>query len=38
MNHIEGEFEGLNDTMLYYQAWLPENDPKAIIIGVHGFA
>ncbi|HDZ18197.1 hypothetical protein LCGC14_0718010 [marine sediment metagenome] len=38
MNRIEGEFEGVNDIKLYYQAWLPEKDPKAIIIAAHGFA
>ncbi|KKM19517.1 hypothetical protein LCGC14_1654860 [marine sediment metagenome] len=38
MNHIEGEFEGVNGLKLFYQAWLPENEPKAIIIALHGFA
>ena len=38
MNHIEGEFEGINGLKLFYQAWLPENEPKAIIIALHGFA
>jgi acylglycerol lipase len=37
MKNLEGEFEGVDGTKLYYQAWVPEN-PKAIVQVVHGFA
>lgn len=37
MNHIESEFEGQKEFKIYYQAWLPEEKPKAIIQLVHGF-
>ena len=37
MNYLEGEFEGVDGTKLYYQVWLPEN-PKAVVQVVHGFA
>ena len=37
MKNLEGEFEGVDGTKLYYQAWLPEN-PKAIVQLIHGFA
>ncbi len=37
MNHIEGEYEGVDGIKLYYQAWLPEN-PKAVVQVIHGFA
>ncbi|MHA2283806.1 MAG: alpha/beta hydrolase [Promethearchaeota archaeon] len=38
MRHIEGNFKGVDETKLYFQAWLPENDPKSIILSAHGFA
>lgn len=38
MRHIEGDFKGEDETKLYFQAWLPDNEPKAIIISAHGFA
>ncbi|TXT59245.1 MAG: Phospholipase YtpA [Promethearchaeota archaeon] len=38
MNHIQGEFIGENNLKIYYQAWLPDQNPKAIIQIVHGFA
>jgi alpha-beta hydrolase superfamily lysophospholipase len=37
MDHIEGNFEGIDGIKLYYQAWIPDN-PKAVIQVVHGFA
>ena len=37
MNHIEGEYEGVDGIKLYYQAWLPEN-PKAVVQVIHSFA
>jgi alpha-beta hydrolase superfamily lysophospholipase len=35
MNQIEGEFKGIKDLKIYYQAWIPES-PKAVIQLVHG--
>ncbi len=37
MKHFEGNFEGIDGTKLYYQAWLPDGEPKAVIQIVHGF-
>jgi alpha-beta hydrolase superfamily lysophospholipase len=36
MNHIEGNFKGVRDANLYYQAWLPEGEVKAVLLVVHG--
>ena len=36
MNHTEGHFEGWRNANLYYQAWLPEGDVKAVLLIVHG--
>jgi acylglycerol lipase len=38
MKHIEGDFKGIKDLKVYYQAWLPEARPKAIVQIAHGFA
>jgi len=38
MKHQEGTFKGAHDANLYYQAWLPETDPKAVLLVVHGLA
>ena len=35
MKHIEGEFKGVKDFKIYYQAWVPDT-PKAVIQLVHG--
>jgi alpha-beta hydrolase superfamily lysophospholipase len=37
MKHIESEFEGKKGFKIYYQAWLPGEEPKAVIQLVHGF-
>lgn len=37
MVHSEGRFDGLDNLTLYYQSWLPENKPKAVLLIVHGF-
>ncbi|TFF96880.1 MAG: alpha/beta hydrolase [Promethearchaeota archaeon] len=37
MEHIESEFEGQKGLTIYYQAWLPDEKPKAVIHLVHGF-
>ncbi len=36
MNHIEGKFIGVRNTQIFYQAWLPEGDVKAVLPIVHG--
>jgi acylglycerol lipase len=36
MNHIEGRFKSIRDTLIYYQAWLPDGEPKAVLPIVHG--
>lgn len=36
MNHIEGSFKGVRNANIYYQAWLPEGDAKAVLLIVHG--
>ena len=35
MEHKEGEFNGVKDLKIYYQAWVPDT-PKAVIQLVHG--
>lgn len=36
MEHIEGNFKGVRDINIYYQAWLPDENVKAVILIVHG--
>lgn len=36
MNHQEGFFEGVRSTRIYYQSWLPDCGPKAVLMIVHG--
>ena len=36
MNHIEGKFKGVRNADIYYQAWLPDGDVKAVLFLVHG--
>jgi acylglycerol lipase len=36
MNHIEGNFKGVRNTNIYYQAWLPEGKVKAVLLITHG--
>lgn len=38
MNHYESSFKGLQDLVIYYQAWLPDIDPVAVLLIVHGLA
>jgi acylglycerol lipase len=38
LKHIEGSFAGQHNYLIYYQAWLPEKDPKAILLVSHGLA
>ncbi len=36
MNRMDGNFTGVRNSSIYYQAWLPEGEEKAIIMIVHG--
>jgi acylglycerol lipase len=38
MKHQEGFFKGVREVNIYYQSWLPENEPKAALLIVHGLA
>ena len=38
MKHREGFFKGVGNADIYYQCWLPEDPPKAILLIVHGLA
>ncbi len=36
MKHTEGNFKSIRDANIYYQAWLPEGEVKAVLFLVHG--
>jgi acylglycerol lipase len=36
MKHIEGDFTGVGNLTIHHQAWLPEQDAKAVLFIVHG--
>jgi acylglycerol lipase len=38
MRHQEGTFKGIRNESIYYQGWLPEGEPKAVLLIVHGLA
>lgn len=38
MKHQEGHFKGIRGLRIYYQCWLPEMEPKALLLIVHGLA
>jgi alpha-beta hydrolase superfamily lysophospholipase len=38
MQHQEAYFKGYRNYNIYYQYWLPEDQPKAILLVAHGFA
>ncbi len=38
MKHVEGKFKGFKNLDLYYQCWLPSNEPKAVLLVAHGLA
>lgn len=38
MKHKEGKFKGHKGLNLYYQCWLPDGAPKAVLLVVHGLA
>ena len=37
MQHTESSFKGLKDFKIYYQSWMPDKSPKAILMVSHGF-
>ena len=36
MKHQEGKLENINKLEIYYQAWIPEDPPRGVILIVHG--
>jgi len=38
MKHEDGFFRGPDDTRIYYQSWMPEGQPRAALLIVHGLA
>ena len=36
IEHIEGNLKGVRNVNIYYQAWLPDGDVKAVLLVVHG--
>ena len=38
MEHKDGFFKGVRESNIYYQAWLPETECKAVLLVVHGLA
>ena len=36
MKHLEGSVKGCGGLDLYYQGWLPDSEPKAVLLVVHG--
>ena len=38
MKQQEGFFKGVRDANIYYQSWLPEGEPRAVLLIVHGLA
>ncbi len=38
MKHQEGFFKGVREANIYFQSWLPEGEPRAILLIVHGLA
>jgi len=38
MKRQEGFFTGVRETEIYYQAWLPDGKPTAVLLIVHGLA
>ncbi|NWF91744.1 MAG: lysophospholipase [Syntrophaceae bacterium] len=38
MRHEEGFFKGVRGANIYFQGWLPEGEPRAVLLLVHGLA
>ncbi len=37
MKSNENYFQGIRNTKLYYQSWIPDEDPKGVVIISHGY-
>jgi alpha-beta hydrolase superfamily lysophospholipase len=37
MTHDDGEFAGQGGTRLYWQAWHPDGEPRAVLLVAHGY-
>ena len=38
MKHLDGYIKDLKGNDIYYQCWLPDLDPEAILLVIHGYA
>ena len=38
MKHQEGFFKGVRGANIFFQGWLPESEPRAVLLVVHGLA
>ncbi|MFX1296813.1 MAG: alpha/beta hydrolase [Promethearchaeota archaeon] len=38
MKHFEDNFIGVDDVNIYYQVWRPDENPKAVVQIIHGYA
>lgn len=38
MKHQEGFFKGVREANIYFQSWLPESEPRGVLLIVHGLA
>ena len=38
MENVKGYFKDIREANIYYQCWLPEDEPKAVLVVVHGLA
>jgi len=38
MKHQEGNLKSIRNTSIYYQCWLPEGKPNAVLLIIHGLA
>lgn len=36
MKHSDGFFKGIREQLIYYQYWLPDREPKAVLLIAHG--
>jgi alpha-beta hydrolase superfamily lysophospholipase len=37
MKHEEGHFQSIRNVSIYWQTWLPESEPRAVLLIVHGY-
>jgi alpha-beta hydrolase superfamily lysophospholipase len=38
LKHQEGFFKGVREANIYFQSWLPESEPRGVLLVVHGLA